>query len=69
MTDPAVGRQTFEAVLHRTPAHAEFSKLLTRRLHYLHQTVTDSTHYRVLDGVEDLLPALLDDGYLLGLVT
>ncbi|MGH3825577.1 MAG: HAD family hydrolase [Pseudonocardiaceae bacterium] len=69
MTDPDVGRQTFVAVLHREPSRAEFAALLERRLHYLHQTVADSTDYRVLDGVENLLPALLKQGYLLGIVT
>ncbi|PZS38553.1 MAG: HAD family hydrolase [Pseudonocardiales bacterium] len=69
MTDPDVGRQTFVAVLHRQPSRTEFAKLLERRLHYLYQTVADSPGYRVLDGVEDLLPALLDKGYLLGIVT
>jgi phosphoglycolate phosphatase-like HAD superfamily hydrolase len=69
MTDPDVGRKTFEAVLHREPAPAEFSKLLERRLHYLHQTVRESKHYQVLDGVAELLPKLLAEGYLLGLVT
>ncbi|MGH3854595.1 MAG: HAD family hydrolase [Pseudonocardiaceae bacterium] len=69
MTDPDVGRQTFVAVLHREPSRAEFAALLERRLHYLHQTVADSTDYRVLDGVENLLPALLEEGYLLGIVT
>ncbi len=69
MTDPDVGRQTFVAVLHRQPTRTEFAKLLERRLHYLYQTVADSPGYRVLDGVEDLLPALLDQGYLLGIVT
>ena len=69
MTDPDVGRQTFVAVLHRQPTQAEFAKLLERRLHYLYQTVADSNGYRVLDGVADLLPRLLDQGYLLGVVT
>ncbi len=69
MTDPDVGRQTFEAVLHRQPGRAEFTKLLERRLHYLHAAVAESEGYRVLDGVEDLLPRLIDEGYLLGLVT
>lgn len=69
MTDPDVGRKTFEAVLHREPTPAEFSKLLERRLHYLHQTVRESKHYQVLDGVAELLPKLLAEGYLLGLVT
>jgi phosphoglycolate phosphatase len=69
MTDPEVGRQTFEAVMHREPRRKEFTRLLERRLHYLHQTVEESDGYRVLAGVEDLLPRLAADGYLLGLVT
>jgi phosphoglycolate phosphatase len=69
MTDPDVGRKTFVAVLHRQPGDAEFSRLLERRLDHLHQAVANSEHYRVLDGVEGLLPNLLDRGYLLGLVT
>ena len=69
MTDPDVGRKTFEAVLKRKPERKEFTRLLERRLFYLHQTVEQSKDYRVLAGVEELLPKLIDDGYLLGLVT
>lgn len=69
MTDPDVGRKTFEAVLDRKPERKEFTCLLERRLHYLHQTVQESEGYRVLEGVQELLPKLVKDGYLLGLVT
>jgi phosphoglycolate phosphatase len=69
MTDPDVGEKTFEAVLKRKPKGNEFAQLLDRRLHYLHQTVAESEGYRVLPGVEELLPRLLAEGYLLGLVT
>src|SRR6266480_3481366 len=69
MTDPAVGRKTFEAVMRREPERREFTRLLERRLHYLHQTVEGSDGYRVLPGVEELLPKLIDHGFLLGLVT
>lgn len=69
MTDPDVGRKTFEAVMHREPERKEFTRLLERRLHYLHQTVEESDGYRVLAGVAKLLPKLVEDGYLLGLVT
>ena len=69
MTDPEVGRKTFEAVLHRAPERQEFTRLMERRLHYLHQTVEDSEGYEVLAGVEELLPRLIEDGYLVGLVT
>ena len=50
MTDPEVGRKTFEAVLKRKPDRKEFARLLERRLHYLHQTVAESKDYRVLPG-------------------
>ncbi|HZP14503.1 MAG TPA: HAD hydrolase-like protein, partial [Nocardioides sp.] len=69
MTDPDVGRKTFEAVMHRPPERKEFTRLLERRLFYLHRTVEESEGYRVLAGVEELLPKLIEDGYLLGLVT
>src|SRR6478736_7812261 len=42
MTDPDVGRKTFEAVLKREPEDEEFAKLLERRLHYLHAAVEES---------------------------
>ena len=69
MTDPDVGRKTFEAVMHRKPERKEFTRLLERRLFYLHQAVQESEGYRVLAGVEELLPKLIEDGYLLGIVT
>jgi phosphoglycolate phosphatase len=69
MTDPEVGRKTFESVLHRKPERKEFTKLMERRNHYLHQTVQESKGYAVLPGVNALLPKLIDDGYLLGIVT
>ena len=69
MTDPEVGRKTFEAVLERKPERREFTRLMERRLHYLHQTVEESEGYEVLPGVSTLLPELIDEGYLLGIVT
>lgn len=69
MTDSQVGRRTFEAVVGHAPSRQELSTLLERRLSRLYETVADSTGYRVLPGVETLLPRLLEQGYLLGLVT
>ena len=69
MTDPDVGRKTFVAVLGREPERKEFTRLMERRLHYLHQTVAESEGYRVLPGVDELLPKLLEEGYLTGLIT
>jgi phosphoglycolate phosphatase-like HAD superfamily hydrolase len=69
MTDPDVGRKTFVGVIGREPERKEFTRLLERRLYYLHQTVAESKQYRVLPGVLELLPKLIEDGYLTGLVT
>jgi beta-phosphoglucomutase-like phosphatase (HAD superfamily) len=59
MTDPEVGRKTFEAVLDREPERKEFTRLMERRLHFLHQTIEESEGYEVLAGVEELLPRLI----------
>jgi phosphoglycolate phosphatase len=69
MTDPDVGHRTFAAVLGHEPTRAELNKVMERRLHHLYQTVAQSPDYRVLAGVEELLPQMLEQGYLLGLVT
>jgi phosphoglycolate phosphatase len=69
MTDPVVGFKTFTAVIGRDPTPRELTRLLAARQKHLPETVSESTGYRVLDGVEELLPRLADDGYLLGLTT
>ena len=69
MTDPEVGRQTFRAVIGHEPEPRELARVMAMRLKYLPQAVAESKGYRVLQGVEELLPRLVDDGYLLGLTT
>jgi phosphoglycolate phosphatase len=69
MTDPEVGFKTFTAVLKREPSPRELTRVMAMRLKYLPQAVAESEGYKVLDGVEELLPELADAGYLLGLTT
>lgn len=69
MTDPEVGRLTFKAVIGHDPTPAELGRVMTTRLHFLDETVQESKGYRVLAGVDELLPKLVEDGYLLGLTT
>src|SRR6266581_6177107 len=69
MTDPEVGRRTFVAVIGRDPTPRELATVLARRLSHLPGAVYESPHYRVLDGVDELLPRLAEAGYLLGLTT
>ena len=69
MTEPEVGRRTFENVIGREPSKQEFARLMSRRLHYLSQTVAESKHFTVLPGVKETLHRLCADGYLLGITT
>ncbi len=69
MTDPEVGRLTFEKVLGREPTPREMARLLARRNTLLPRAVAESKGYRVLPGVRELLPRLCEEGYLLGLTT
>ncbi len=69
MTDPEVGHRTFVSVIGREPTPRELATVMAKRLAYLPQAVAESEGYRVLDGVEELLPRLVDAGYLLGLTT
>ncbi len=69
MTDPEVGRRTFEAVIGRAATARELTLVMAARLKYLPEAVEESQGYRVLEGVEELLPRLAEDGFLLGLTT
>jgi phosphoglycolate phosphatase len=69
MTDPDVGRRTFEAVIGREPTPVELTRLMAKRLEHLPAAVGESSGYRVLPGVEELLPRLAGDDCFLGLTT
>ncbi len=69
VTDPDVGAQTFEAVLHRKPTPHELAQLVQRRLEHLPEAVAASAGYKVLPGVPERLKQLSRDGHLLGLIT
>jgi phosphoglycolate phosphatase-like HAD superfamily hydrolase len=69
MTDPVVGRLTFRAVIGHEPSAEELARVLSHYLMRLPDEVAQSSGYRVLDGVEELLPRLCRDGFLLGITT
>ena len=69
MTDPDVGAQTFEAVMHRKATARELAQLIQRRLEHLPEAIAQSEGYRVLPGVPERLRQLSHDGHLLGLIT
>jgi len=69
MTDPVVGRLTFIGVIGREPSAEELASVISHYLMRLPEEVAQSSGYRVLDGVEELLPRLCRRGFLLGITT
>jgi phosphoglycolate phosphatase len=69
MTDPEIAAIVFREVIGREGSHAERSKAIAAYLRHLPDTVEESAGYRVLPGIERLLPELVEKGILLGLVT
>jgi phosphoglycolate phosphatase len=69
MTDPVVARSTFREVMDRDPEPAELARLMSAYLSVLPDYVASSEGYRVLPGVEQLLPRLADADVLLGVTT
>jgi beta-phosphoglucomutase-like phosphatase (HAD superfamily) len=69
MPDPVVGRLTFTAVIGHEPSAEELARVVSHYLMRLPEEVAQSPGYRVLAGVEELLPRLCRDGFLLGITT
>ncbi|MBW8060289.1 MAG: HAD family hydrolase [Solirubrobacterales bacterium] len=69
MTDPEIAAIVFREVIGREGSPAERAKAIAGYLSHLSDTVAESEGYRVMPGVEELLPQLIEKGVLLGLVT
>ena len=69
MTDPVVGRLTFTSVIGHEPSPEELAKVISHYLMRLPEEVAASPGYKVLAGVDELLPRLCKAGFLLGITT
>jgi phosphoglycolate phosphatase len=69
MTDPEIAAIVFREVIGREGSQEERSKAIGCYLKHLPDAVAASQGYRVMPGIEELLPRLVDQGVLLGLVT
>ncbi len=69
MTDPVVARKTFTEAMGHAPSGGELARLMAAYLSVLPDYVAASEGYRVLPGVEELLPRLHEAGILLGVTT
>jgi phosphoglycolate phosphatase len=67
MTDPVVARLTFTKVIGREPSPEELATVISHYLMRLPEEVASSPGYKVLDGVAELLPRLVEEGFLLGI--
>ncbi|HEU4392232.1 MAG TPA: HAD family hydrolase [Solirubrobacterales bacterium] len=69
MTDPEIAEIVFREVIGRDGGEAERAEAIAGYLSHLADAVEESTGYRVMPGIEELLPRLVRQGTLLGLVT
>ena len=69
MTDPDVGRTALRHVLDREPEQRELALAMAKYMKYLAAAVEESKGYELMPGVVPRLRQLVDDGYLVGLIT
>jgi phosphoglycolate phosphatase len=69
MTDPEIAEIVFREVIGRDGSDEERAKAIAGYLGHLEQAVNESPGYRVMPGIEELLPRLAGEGVLLGIVT
>ena len=69
MTDPEIAEIVFREVIGRDGTEAERTEAIGVYLSHLEDAVRESGGYRVMPGIEALLPRLAAAGTLLGIVT
>lgn len=69
MTDPEIAAIVFREVIGRDGSEAERETAIAGYLSHLEDAVNESSGYRVMPGIEALLPRLVGQGALLGIVT
>src|SRR3954469_11990741 len=69
MTDPEIAEIVFREVMHREGSAEERAEAIGCYLGHLADAVAESDGYFVIEGIEELLPRLVEEGILLGAVT
>jgi phosphoglycolate phosphatase len=69
MTDPEIAAIVFREVIGREGSAPERAEAIAGYLSHLQQAVEESEGYRVMPGIQELLPRLAKEGILLGIVT
>jgi len=69
MTDPEIAAIVFREAVGREGTPRERARAVGAYLKHLPDAVAESSGYRTMPGIEELLERLIDSGHLLGLVT
>lgn len=69
MTDPEITEIVFREVIGRDGSEEERAEAIAGYLSHLSAAVAESDGYRLMPGIEEILPRLAAQGILLGLVT
>lgn len=69
MTDPEIAQIVFREVMHREGSPEERAEAIGCYLGHLADAVAESEGYFVIEGIEEVLPRLVREGILLGVVT
>src|SRR6476659_4155892 len=69
MTDPEIAEIVFREVIGRDGTDAERATAIGAYLSHLADAIAKSDGYRVMPGIDELLPRLVGQGVLLGIVT
>jgi phosphoglycolate phosphatase len=69
MTDPEIAQIVFREVMHREGSPEERAEAIGCYLGHLADAVSESDGYFVIEGIEEVLPRLVEEGILLGVVT
>lgn len=69
MTDPEIAEIVFREVMGRDGSDVERAEAIGCYLGHLAEAVAESEGYFVIEGIEELLPRLVEERVLLGLVT
>ena len=69
MTDPVVARLTFKSAVGHDPSPRELATVMAAYLDRLPYEVDHSEGYHEIDGAEELLKRLTDEGVLLGITS
>src|ERR1700761_5561708 len=69
MTDPEITEIIFNQVIGREGTPEEHAKVVAKYLEYMPDAVAESSGYRVMPGIAEILPRLAEAGIVQGVVT